>query len=87
MLTFFRGIEDTVNSRKTGGHAAAMGAVRDGEKFDILVAVACHKAKPDGFIPPFFLQKKMAAGFFIFPRHSERLFEEETSEFGCEMKF
>ena len=39
MLTFFRGIEDTVNSRKTGEHAAAEGAVRDGEKFDILTFV------------------------------------------------
>jgi hypothetical protein len=29
----------------------------------------------------------MAAGFFIATRHSERLFEEETSEFRCEMKF
>ena len=34
-----------------------------------------------------FLGKKMAAGNFIFPRQSERLLEEETSEFGCEMKF
>ena len=30
---------------------------------------------------PFFC-KKMTAGFFIFTRHSERLFEEEASEFG-----
>ena len=67
MLTFFRGIEDTVNSRKTGGHAAAVGAVRDGEKFDILVAVACHEAKPGGFIPPFFLQKKWRLAFLSPP--------------------
>ena len=31
--------------------------------------------------------KKMAAGIFIFPRHSEMLFESETSEFCCEMNF
>ena len=29
----------------------------------------------------------MAAGFFIFPRHSEAHFELKTSEFCCEMKF
>jgi hypothetical protein len=34
-----------------------------------------------------FLAKKMADGFFIFPRHSEPLFEAEISEFRCEMKF
>ena len=34
-----------------------------------------------------FFCKKMAAGFFIFPRHSERLFELKNSEFRCEMKF
>jgi hypothetical protein len=32
-------------------------------------------------------QKKMAAGFFISTRHSERLFELKTSEFRCEIKF
>jgi len=30
---------------------------------------------------------KLAEENFIFPRHSETHFEEETSEFGCEMKF
>ena len=30
---------------------------------------------------------KMAAENFIFPHHSEPLFEAETSEFCCEMKF
>ena len=29
----------------------------------------------------------MAEGNFIFPRHSETLFEVETSEFRCEIKF
>ena len=31
--------------------------------------------------------KKMAAGKFYLPRHSERLFELKTSEFRCEIKF
>jgi hypothetical protein len=31
--------------------------------------------------------KKWRLEKFIFPRHSERLFEEETSEFGSEIKF
>ena len=30
--------------------------------------------------------KKMAAGFFIFPRHSKAHFELKTLEFCCEMK-
>ena len=34
-----------------------------------------------------FFAKKMAAGFFIFPRHSETIFEAKTSEFRCEMIF
>ena len=34
-----------------------------------------------------FFAKKMAAGFFIFPRHSELHFELENSEFRCEIKF
>ena len=34
-----------------------------------------------------FLAKKMAAGIFIFPRHSEQRFEVKNSEFRCEMKF
>jgi len=29
----------------------------------------------------------MAEGNFIFPRHSERLFELKNSEFSCEIKF
>ena len=33
-----------------------------------------------------FFGKKMAAGFFIVPRHSERHFELKNSEFPCEMK-
>jgi len=33
------------------------------------------------------LSTKMAAHFFIFPRHSETLFEVKNSEFRCEMKF
>ena len=32
-------------------------------------------------------KKKMAAGNFYLPRHSERLFEAKNSEFRCEMKF
>jgi hypothetical protein len=39
------------------------------------------------FVPPFFWQKKMAAGFFSLPRHSEPLFEAKNSEFRCEIKF
>ena len=46
-----------------------------------------YEAKPDGFIPPFFWGKKMAADFFISTRHSELHFELENSEFGCEMNF
>ena len=34
-----------------------------------------------------FFAKKMAAGFFISTRHSERHFELKTSEFRCEMNF
>jgi hypothetical protein len=30
-------------------------------------------------------QKKWRLAFFIFPLHSEPLFEAETSEFGCEI--
>ena len=34
-----------------------------------------------------FLDKKMAAGFFIASHHSETHFELKNSEFGCEIKF
>ena len=39
------------------------------------------------FCPRVEKTKKMAAGFFIFTRHSEWHFELKTSEFRCEMKF
>ena len=34
-----------------------------------------------------FFAKKWRLEIFIFPRHSERLVEAETSEFCCEIKF
>ena len=41
---------------------------------------ACHEAKPDGLIPPFF-DKKMAAGIFIFPTILNRIFRRKTQNF------
>ena len=51
------------------------------------VPASLHYAVASAATFAIFLAKKMAAGFFISTRHSERLFEEETSEFRREMNF
>ena len=51
-----------------------------------LRSTGCAVTSADSF-RHFFGKKKWRLEIFIFPRHSERIFEAETSEFRCEIKF